>query len=467
MFIPPGEPVYEGLATSFVLVDALVVDLCEGGFSGFVEVLLRDTDSFVVIANGNVAGAFDKLGNQTTGGKTISHARTTVEQLAERSRQERGRVSIYGYSAATASAVAGRLNARTLYEGLSTEFTDLEKMLSKLVRESDREWFIEINSENGMSALLHMRDSECRTITSTGEADSGALQLASNPVLGRLIYECNRAGGTFDVYFTQPDAESVDEPEPPTDQQPSEAPQFVDAVVTQEPVETQPGLFLYETSESLTSSAYPVGSEPDPQLPILSNPGEVTIEQVDSGSATAAADAGQTSYALPAEVATPGPTGDLIEQPDGGLAQMWDEITPASADDEAMAEIKRLMGETARVIEEAAQAVGRPDSFSMSLRAAQLKITEHFPFLDPFAGDFEYLTGEIVFVGRASAEEFVVGLTEALKLAIASVMRSTAFPERFRSYVTEDLQKLLVRERAPFEAFGLDQVIHQLLTDDQ
>ncbi len=132
-----------------------------------------------------------------------------------------------------------------------------------------------------------------------------------------------------------------------------------------------------------------------------------------------------------------------------------------------MAEIKRLMGEIARVIEEAAQAVGRPDRFSMSLRAGQLKIAERFPFLDPFAGDFEYLAGEIVFVGQATAEEFVEGLTEALRLAMEALAGSNAYADRFRSYVTDDLRKLLTREGAAFDAYGLDQVIHQLLNGDR
>ena len=129
-----------------------------------------------------------------------------------------------------------------------------------------------------------------------------------------------------------------------------------------------------------------------------------------------------------------------------------------------MAETKRLMGEIARAIEEAAQSVGRPDSFSMSLRAGQLRIADRFPFLDPFAGEFEYLAGEIVFVGHATAEEFIVGLTEALKLAVEAVTQSTAYADRFRSYVTEDLRKLLARERDEFEKLGLDQVIEEIIS---
>jgi len=466
MFIPPGEPIYEGLATSFVLVDALVADLCEGGFSGFVEILLRNTDSFIVIANGNVAAAFDRIGDQAINGAPINCARTTVGQLAERSRRERGRVSIYGYSAATASAVAGRMNAKALYVGLSTEFTDLEKMISKLVRELDQEWFIEINIKGGPSALIHMRETECRIISSTGDSDSGALHLASNPVLGRLIYECNRAGGSFDVYFTQEAAETIEEHE----QMPS-VPIFAslpmdDAVVTQELVESEPETFSSTASKTPASSEFTVDRPREPGRPVASDHGEVSLEQFEGPLSAAVAAAGsQSKLPPPAEIAAPALTGDLIERRDGNLSLVWDEISPPSADAEAMAEIKRLMGETARVIEEAAQAVGRPDIFSMSLRAGQLKIADRFPFLDPFAGDFEYLAGEVVFVGRATAEEFVAGLTEALKLAVDGVTRSTAFADRFRAYVTEDLQKLLARERAAFDAYGLARVIQQILID--
>lgn len=469
MFIPPGEIIHESLATSYVLVDALVADLCEGGFSGVVEVVLLETDSFIVIASGNVAAVFDKRGDHARSGATINYTRTTVEQLAERSRRERGRVSIYGYSAATASAVAGRINAKALYVGLSTEFTDIEKMICKLVRERDREWFIEINTESGPGALIHMRDSECRIISSTGHADSGALDLASNPALGHLIDECNRAGGTFDVYFTQAAAKTVDVPEQTSPEHIPASLPVEDAIVNEEPVASLLVSLQHAASGPLTSNELRVDSGREPERLALPDLGEPSLERAEqlgvSSSAVAAVAGAQSSFAPPAEATTPDLAENLIEPHDGDyLSLAWDEPSPAAAGAEAMAEIKRLMGEIARAIEEAAQTVGRPDSFSMSLRAGQLKIAGRFPFLDPFAGEFEYLAGEIVFVGRATAEDFVAGLTEALELAVEAVTRSTAYADRFRSYVIEDLQKLLARDRVQFERFGLDQVIQQIIT---
>src|SRR5690349_9698781 len=254
MFIPPGDIVHSGLATSYVLVDALVADLCEGGFSGVVEVVLRDTDSFIVISVGNVMSVVEAGGNQELNGATRVFAKTTVEHLAGRCRKERGRISVYSYLAETAAAVARRINAQPLYIALSTEFTDIEKMMSKLVREYDREWFIELNTNSG-SALIHINESQCRVINSTGYSDSGSLISTSNVALGRLIDECNRAGGTFDVYFT----ENVDAAEEqPTDH--ANEPVPIDSELN---AHSEPAEAVDDTSAETVAEASELLAEPD------------------------------------------------------------------------------------------------------------------------------------------------------------------------------------------------------------
>ncbi|MEK6320717.1 MAG: hypothetical protein AABN33_03425 [Acidobacteriota bacterium] len=478
MFIPRGKIVHENLATSYVQVDALVADLVQGGFSGFVEVVLRDTDSFVVINSGNVAAVVENRGPDEHPGERYprksAFTSTTIEQLAERSRLQRGRVSIYGYSAATASAVAERINAQSLYAGLTTEFADLEKMIWKLVREQDREWFIEINTEGAGSALIHMRDGACRIFNSAEvapEEESDALDLGSNTALRKLLLECNRPGTTFDVYFSRA-AEATD-PEADRITFESEAISVFDSVDTLENeahVNAQAASSQRAASGPLARIDMNSSEEARRLAPTPLTAGDPESEDQSGGLYNArSAVANHPSLALLAEVkhssdgaSSPDPGWNLIEE-EALDSVLGSEELPASADAEAMAEVKRLMGEIARTIEEAAQAVDRPDSFSMSLRAGQLKIADRYPFLDPFAGEIEYLTGEIVFVGQATAEEFIAGLTEALKLAVEAVMRSTAYADRFRAYVTEDLQKLLARQRPEFEKFGLDQAIEQII----
>src|SRR5262249_46420215 len=133
MFIPVGRPVYENLATSYVLVDALINDLCEGGFSGVLDITLRNTDADIIIAHGKIAAAIER--GESVGRQFLSsQARASVVDLAARSRRERGRVSVYGYPPETAVAIAGRIDAVPLYTQLSTEFADLQRMIQKLSR---------------------------------------------------------------------------------------------------------------------------------------------------------------------------------------------------------------------------------------------------------------------------------------------------------------------------------------------
>src|SRR5581483_8861238 len=153
-------------------------------------------------------------------------------------------------------------------------------------------------------------------------------------------------------------------------------------------------------------------------------------------------------------------TDDLLLMPDDlsatGLLKRGSEAV-------AFAEIKRLMGEIIRTVEASARAAGSRDSFTMHLRAGQLKVADRYPFLDPFGSEFEYLAGEIVFVGNASAEQFIVGLSEALAQAIDNAARASAQPERVRVHSLEGLRWLLDRQRHELEPYLLDQAIEAII----
>jgi len=440
MFIPRGKPVQENLATSYVRLEALVADLCEGGFSGVVEVVLRDADSFIVVNIGNIAAVVQRSSAHAQGSGSFAYTRTTLGELAEKSRLERGRLSIYGYSIDTANAVAGRINAQPLYSGLTTEFTDLEKMILKLVRERDREWFIEISTDDQPTSLIHMRDGDYRILSSTKVDDeSTESEPARNNSLDNLMRECNQSRATFDVYFS--DGAAAAEAAMSPNIKPRVSHNDLSSSLHRAP----------EVAREVTGGHVAQGERGDrldkAQPAVLSELNRVRSLEVPL------VDAGDSNATL---------AGGLVGEESLGASNESDQLSP-SPDAEAMAEIKRLMGEIAKAIEEAAQAVDRPDSFSMSLRAGQLKIADRYPFLDPFAGEIEYLGGEIVFVGQATADEFILGLTEALKLAVDAVLHSTAYAERFRAYVIEDLRKLLAREQTEFEKFGLDRVIEQII----
>ncbi|HSB10834.1 MAG TPA: hypothetical protein VLM38_15215 [Blastocatellia bacterium] len=467
MLIPRGKLIQDNLATSYVLLESLVDDLQEGGFSGFVEIVLRETDGYIIFETGNVAGMLEKRGEVYTG--------TNLVELSARSRQERGRIAIYAYSATAARIVAGRINAQTLYASLNTESTDAEKMILKLARETEREWFVEVRAESGLSALMHMSDGRCRIIRSEGNAEveeSDVAHLASNEALGNLLRECRRVGGAFDVCFAQAGDARVDLVEPAAFEASAAAASSFG------PIKTQENDDLVELAEMLQIEAPPLEASAidppidstlnvetfnPPQFSLLARAEPPYEEEPRAEPQGFAVGVGDSQPAAPDQVTLTSLAHELKSLTTGDLILNVEELE-VSNDVEPMSEVKRLMGEIAGAIEQASQSVGPHDNFSMCLRAGQIKIADRYPFLDPFAGEVEYLAGEIVFVGEATAEEFVAGFSEALTLALQGVMRSTAYADRFRAYVAEDLKKLLARNPQEFERFGLDRVIEQLIS---
>ena len=477
MFIPRGTALHENLATSYVLVDGLVADLCEGGFSGVVEILLRNADAHIIIAHGNVVAATESRNDEgdNTNPVARAYARVTVADLAAKSRGERGRVSIYSYSTETANVIAALINASPLYTRLSTEFADLEKMLSKLSRERDRQWFVEVLTESGLAALIHMKEDGCLILTSReGQplSESESSDLMSNAALGEVLDECNQAGGVFDVYFKSAtdEAQLPESESPPAESGVSQA--MMEAKAVFESLSVEDGATAPDQEKHVLPHTT--------QSESLSHGGEATMSAAaTSGNAMSSDATNDEKISSSLDLGTA--AGEPVMLDDVSSGEARDRVTSdlllvhndlratgllkRGSDADVMAEVKRLMGEIARTIEEATHAVEPRDSFPIHLRAGQLKIAERYPFLDPFGAEFEYLAGEIVFVGHASHSQFVEGLTEALKLATKMTIDASAQPVRLCARITDELEWLLKRQKTELEQYRLDQSIEEIIAD--
>ncbi|HWN98275.1 MAG TPA: hypothetical protein VNS63_03290 [Blastocatellia bacterium] len=501
MFIPKGRAIHENLATSYVVVDALVADLCEGGFTGVVEVVLRDTDSHVIISRGSVTATVEtRLSDESDhGGARLLH-RPTVAELAARARLERGRVSVYAYSLATSNAIAGRINSQPLYTRLSSEFADLEKMLSKLGREPDRQWFVEISSGSGLAALIHLNGERCTVITSDDgrpEAAANSVELMQNTDLRSLVDEFNREGGTFDVFFKSVGDSAHNTETSPGERRWIEPPGLLreslnagaPAILKQETASTeskdevtQSVMAAKAAFQSLSIEESPLNlyEEPEPAVespPDPVPPSSAELEEARLAVLGLAREPEQEAETERGEPSKEGASGEIVDglfgdyehqQDDSNLLIVGDDFKVSAdlqraSEAEVMAEVKRLMAEITRTIEEAIESVEHRSTFPIHLRAGQLKVADRYPFLDPFGPEFEYLAGEIAFVGHVSPAEFVEALTEALKLAVAGVTQGSAQPSRVRGRVSDALRWLLSRQQIEFEAYGLDESIHEIL----
>lgn len=484
MFTPRVSPIHRNLATSYVLVDALLDDLCLGGFSGIVEISLRDADYRIVIGRGQVSAIADNSGDD--------YGSTLIADLASRGRKERGLISIYRCSDESAWALTGRIKSKTLYNRLSTEFADLEKMISKLQRETDREWFVEIETDAGLSGLVYINQTGVHSIASSTEAPEGEGAFA------RILEQCRGAGGTFSVYYRMPGEQAqVDVASPPAER--------LEALKVQakqvEAEHGEPQQVEVEVAKAAAQSAENEAPPPTRQLApeliaeYFATAAAESAPRMRTATGTPTIESEPPSHdsnamtAIETDWASTGPDSSekqLLEQQAAARAHAAQglavggadahkatdpgdastivaiEFDDAGAEAEAMPEVKRLMAEVASTIEKTAREIEPRDTFSIYLRAGQLKIADRYPFLDPFGSEFEYHAGEIAFIGKEGPSEFVRGLTEALQLAVRSVVEASSQPERLRGRIQENLQEMTERLRTELEGFGLEKSINQI-----
>src|SRR4030042_5854083 len=80
--------------------------------------------------------------------------------------------------------------------------------------------------------------------------------------------------------------------------------------------------------------------------------------------------------------------------------------------------IQEVVGTIESVVDNLANRTG---VFLDNLKKAPVEQSEDFPFLDPFAAEFEYRNGKISFHGKVPAEIFIQGIGHCLELALGKI----------------------------------------------
>jgi hypothetical protein len=358
MRVPKGNPVHENLSTSYVKVGALLADLQVREFTGYVHIGFRGYDAYVLIDAGAIIAAVEQTEMVS---RTGSEA---VDGLLVRSEQRDGTVSIYEHSAVTIQALAGIVDGQPVYSGLSSDFTDLDKLMRKLSRDKETTWFIEVTATEDLGVgVVYIQDGQIDGVYSPLDSPT----LSGAPAIKTMLEVAEAFGATFDVFSVPVD---------------------VTVAPVAEPAEAAPRLAV-----------------------------------------------------VPAETAPPPPPVYAKR---------------AQSDNEAITQLVRLMSDVAATIEDAVATRDGANGFAIELRAGQLEVADRYPFLDPFAAEFEYHAGEIAFVGNVDPAEFAAGLGEALHVAVAGLSRRDGVEgDRLRQRVADALGELYETRRAEFDSFGL------------
>lgn len=85
-----------------------------------------------------------------------------------------------------------------------------------------------------------------------------------------------------------------------------------------------------------------------------------------------------------------------------------------------------LWQDVLKTVESGMDAVAKPGTFSTAFRRACVDLADSYPFLDPFAAEFEYREGQIRYDGQAGVAELNQGLSRCLAQCVRALAAQSA-----------------------------------------
>jgi hypothetical protein len=85
-----------------------------------------------------------------------------------------------------------------------------------------------------------------------------------------------------------------------------------------------------------------------------------------------------------------------------------------------------LWQDVLKTVESGVDAVAKPGTFSTAFRRACVDLADSYPFLDPFAAEFEYREGQIRYDGQAGVAELNQGLSRCLAHCVRALAAQSA-----------------------------------------
>lgn len=105
----------------------------------------------------------------------------------------------------------------------------------------------------------------------------------------------------------------------------------------------------------------------------------------------------------------------------------------------------------------------RKGSFRETFTQAQLTKLDEYPFLDPFAAEFEYRDGEVKLRGKVSVDDFVNGVRDCIEVTLDKIPVVVAKEELYNR-IRGALEPVRPRIAEKIEGLGLKSTMSQLFT---
>jgi hypothetical protein len=190
MIFPKVHPVYENLNTSFTNIGELLLDLQTNSFIGYVQVSFWEYEGILFLISGNIVNAIEEAEGKRKIGQDA------MLNVTARAKTRDGTISVFSLSREMVNMLSGVVESEVIHKDLSTEYTSLEKLITKLQGEGHT-GYIEINfkGDRGSGIIFLQTGEPIESILSTGgEVASGS------EILPRIVQAASTFEATFNVY---------------------------------------------------------------------------------------------------------------------------------------------------------------------------------------------------------------------------------------------------------------------------
>jgi len=184
--------VFDGLRTSFLRFDGLLSELRNDGHSGFVSVEFPGYSGAILVDSGEAISATENAGG------VVAHGAPALKGIVARACEPGGTVGVFRLSAGFVQLAATVGAGAPVYRDLSSTFTSLEGLMSKL-RAGQFDGYIEAAfSEPAAHGLVFLR---------TGEVTDALFEQQSQVESGdsavdRIVAEAAEREATYHVFHT-------------------------------------------------------------------------------------------------------------------------------------------------------------------------------------------------------------------------------------------------------------------------
>ncbi|MBA4180737.1 MAG: hypothetical protein C0506_09135 [Anaerolinea sp.] len=191
MILPKDRTLFANLSTSFTGFGDLLQELASNSHSGFVRVSFPEYEGALFLLGGEVVHALEETsnGHRATG-------QGAGASIRARAAEKNGLINVDAASAEVVWLIAQVLDAEPLYKDLTSSFTSLERLFTKLQQDA-LTGFVEISLAGGAGAamVLFQAGNPVESVFTSPEESLTGLDARA-----AVVHSVNTVGGTFNVF---------------------------------------------------------------------------------------------------------------------------------------------------------------------------------------------------------------------------------------------------------------------------